>query len=613
MVSHRRPRGPRWWRDPDGSLRRRPLAALLVVGGFLVVTGTALAGAGVLSSDGGARSAGRPVSGGPVEPVASSCQELTILSATSYEPVLTGLAPRLAEATPCVRLRVVTVDGRAAPDALGRERADAWVADDGAWRAMADPALLAAPTQVRPVGDGGNVGDGAEETGDAEETGVVVAISPLYLLTTHADAASVGSERATWHGVAERLAEESAHAERGTRGLRLMAADPARSGAGLVGVGSLAEGVWLAEGEEGMDESTVALTATNGRAITYPGVEAIPVPQRGQVAVVPEYALLPRLAGLPADSTVLTGQDRTALLRYTWWTTARGSADPVRQEALATVLRTLTSAEAAPALHDAGLRPAPTGPGLATSPAPAVGAGGPELPALTAEPFPVLGPHHADHVLAAWNAQDRRADVLVVVDVSGSMADPAAGSWAPLVEVVTSAAQDLTELLPDDATLGAWVFGSRLRGTSDHVQLVAPRELGADHRATVRRALAGVTARPTGTGLYDTVLDAYTHAAKRARAGVPAHVIVFTDGRDEHDRDSIGLAGLERAITALGAGGQGPQLTVIAYGAESDADRLAEAVEPVDGYVEQPHSAAEVRAAFIHAAAGGLDHSAPVR
>ncbi|MGL4175577.1 MAG: VWA domain-containing protein [Dermatophilaceae bacterium] len=577
---------------------------LLAAGGALAVAGTALTSSGLLADDDRGRAA--PI---PVAPVVSSCQDLTVLSAASYQPVLTGMAPRLAEATPCVRLRIVTVDGRAAPDAVDRERADAWIADDGAWRAMADPALFTSPTPVRVrAGDEtGSDGDG-EGTSEAESDGVVVAVSPLYLLTTHADATSIGLDRATWHGVAERLAEESS-------GLHLIAADPARSGAGLVGLGSLAEGVWLAEGEEGMDESAVALTAMNGRARTYPSVDAVPAPRRGQIAVVPEYALLPRLAGLSADSAVLAGQDRTALLRYTWWETARGSVDPARRAALATVLRVLTSPDAAPALRDAGLRPAPTGSGLAgsVSPLPVTATGGPELPALTAEPFPVLGAHHVDHVLAAWNAQDRKADVLLVIDVSGSMADPVEGSSDPLVEVVTSAAQDLTALLPDDATLGAWVFGSRLRGTSDHVQLVAPRRLDPAHQATVRRALAGVTARRTGTGLYDTVLDAYIHATERARPGVPPHVVVFTDGNDEDDRDSIGLAGLHRAIAALGARGDGPRLTVIAYGTESDADGLAEAVEPVDGYVEQPDSAVEVRAAFIHAAAGGLDHSAPTR
>ncbi|MGL5850114.1 MAG: hypothetical protein ACRCZD_04945, partial [Phycicoccus sp.] len=376
MVSHRRPREPRWWRDRDGSLRSRPILVLLAVGGALVVAGTALAGSGRLADDDD-RSAGRVTAGEPVEQPAPSCQALTVLSAASYAPVLSGVAPRLAEATPCVRLRVVTVDGRAAPDAVARERADAWVADDGAWGAMADPALFATSTQVRMVGDGEQVGgeqvgDGEEEVAkDVEDRGVVVAVSPLYLLTTQADAASIGPDRTTWHGVAEQLAEESAHAERGTRRLRLVAADPARSGAGLVGLGSLAEGVWLAGGEQGMDESTVALTAMNARARTYAGVEAVPAPRRGEVAVVPEYALLPRLDGLPTDAAVLAGRDHTALLRYTWWDTAHGTADPARREALATVLRTLASPDAAPALRDAGLRPAPTGPGLAGSESPA--------------------------------------------------------------------------------------------------------------------------------------------------------------------------------------------------------------------------------------------------
>jgi hypothetical protein len=594
MVSHRRPRRSTWWRRGDGSPRRWRRVAILAVVAVTVATGAALTkGLVVGDRDPRAGQASRAAPGGPA--TERTCHDLTVLSATSYRPVLTGVAPLLAAATPCVRLRVVTADGRAALDAVDRERADAWVADDSAWRAMADPALLARS------GSAGEGGEGSDDDGSG-----VVAVSPIYLLTTRADAASIGPVT-TWEKVADQLASGSEPAGRRTAGLRLAAADPDRSGAGLVGLGSLAEAVWL---RDGMDESTVALTAMHSRARTYSGAEELLVPRPGQVAVVPEYVLLPRLADLPADSAVLAPGDRAAMLRYTWMPTARGVADPARRSALGTVLSALRSSDAAPALRAAGLRPAPTAAdAVRATPSPTGdNAGAGRLPALAAAAFPVLGPHHADHVLAAWNEEDRKADVLLVIDVSGSMADPAAGSAEPLVDIVTAAAQDLTALLPDDATLGTWVFGSRLAGAVDHLELVAPAELSARHRGTLRTALAGVRARRTGTGLYDTVLNAYVDAAKRARAGVPAQVVVFTDGRDEDDPASVGARGLRQALERYAASGAGPRLTVIAYGTESDSEELVEAVEPVDGYVEHPDDAAEVRAAFIHAVAGGLQH-----
>ena len=40
---------------------------------------------------------------------------------------------------------------------------------------------------------------------------------------------------------------------------------------------------------------------------------------------------------------------------------------------------------------------------------------------MTEPAFPVLAPHHLDHVFATWYPADRRANILTVVDVSGSI------------------------------------------------------------------------------------------------------------------------------------------------------------------------------------------------
>jgi hypothetical protein len=47
-------------------------------------------------------------------------------------------------------------------------------------------------------------------------------------------------------------------------------------------------------------------------------------------------------------------------------------------------------------------------------------------------------------------------------------------------------------------------------------------------------------------------------------------------------------------------------VTVVAFGGLPDAAALEGAIEPVDGYLDQLRTADQVKAAFIHAAAGGV-------
>jgi hypothetical protein len=50
------------------------------------------------------------------------------------------------------------------------------------------------------------------------------------------------------------------------------------------------------------------------------------------------------------------------------------------------------------------------------------------------------------------------------------------------------------------------------------------------------------------------------------------------------------------------------QLSVVTFGKAADAKVVADAVKPVEGYVDILTDADEVAAVFIHVAAGGLHH-----
>jgi hypothetical protein len=83
---------------------------------------------------------------------------------------------------------------------------------------------------------------------------------------------------------------------------------------------------------------------------------------------------------------------------------------------------------------------------------------------------------------------------------------------------------------------------------------------------------------------------------------------VFTDGRNEDDVETISIEQLTKQLAAA----QDPQrpvaLTIITFGPEADAELLMTALEPVEVYVDPLETADQVRAVFIHLAAGGVHH-----
>ncbi|HVH24086.1 MAG TPA: VWA domain-containing protein, partial [Pseudonocardia sp.] len=333
---------------------------------------------------------------------------------------------------------------------------------------------------------------------------------------------------------------------------------------------------------------------------TVAGVEPALPRAPGEVGVVPEHALLPvlRAGGPAAEYRVLAPADHTALLRYSWLPTATAVADPARAGALGRLLDALRGTAATPALAAAGLRR----PDASTPPGDPV----PQLPAVTAAPYDVLLPHHVDHVFTTWYTADRRADVLVAVDVSGSMNARLPGSDRRLIELVKEGFTDLGQVLPDDSQLGLWEFGVNLSPPNDYQVLLPSGALTPAHRQQVSAAVGRLQARSPGTGLHDTILAAYLAARDRYREGVPNHVVVFTDGRDEHDPGSLTREQLIARLAEARDPARTVRLTVVAVGDQPDVPLLKQALQSVNGYVGKVTTAEGVARAFMHTAAGGL-------
>jgi hypothetical protein len=464
-----------------------------------------------------------------------------------------------------VRLEVTVADGRTAAARVAEAGADVWIPDDAGWASNPGPTRL------------------------ASDTGTVVAESPFYLVTDEATAQRVAGAGGGWLGLAGLVTGDD------PAPVRLAVRDPGGSGDGMLGMGAFAEAVWV---KDGMDVSAEALAAALPRTRTVPG-DAPALPEApGEVGLVPEHGLLPvREQVRQAGSVVLAPLDHTAALRYSWLPTAAAAADPARAAALDRVAAALTGPAADGPLAQAGLR-RPGG-----GPPPGVEG----LPATKAPLFDVLGPHHVDHVLASWYAADRRSDLLVAVDVSGSMQAQAPGSDRALIDVVRAGIGELASLLPDDSQLTLWRFGTRLDGERDHEAVLRGTTLDGEGRAAVSRAVGQLRPQETGTGLHDTILAAYEAARDSARPDVPSHVVVFTDGRNEADEPTLSLEQLGQRLAAAKDPQRPVELTVIAFGGQPEAEALKATLKPLDGYVDPLRTADQVKAAFIHAAAHGID------
>jgi Bacterial extracellular solute-binding protein len=501
----------------------------------------------------------------PNAPDGGCARTVRVVTSSSFAPVLANLQPDLDKGDDCVRLNIDVADGQAATQRLAQ--ADVWIPDDAAWGGTAPGKTLAAK---------GTAG-----------SGTVVATSPIYMVTDAVTADRLRSGGNSWSALAALLTNGS--------GVRLAVRDPAGSGDGLVAAGAVAEAVWL---DKGMDASALELSETLRVTRTVTGTApALPTGQ-GEVGLVPEYALVPELGRLDPGMAYLTGADHVATMRFSWLPTATAAGNRGRTDALHRLLTALNGEPGAVAIRAAGLR-------LPESGLPPDRANG-RLPTPTASPFDVLQKHHVDHVFATWYAESRKMSLLIVTDVSGSMAKPAPGTTMPLIDLVKRGCQTVGDLLPADAQIGIWEFGVNLDPPRDYKTLLPIGPLDDARRAGLHQALGTLAAQETGTGLYDTILAAYKTARDSYQAGVPNQVMVFTDGRNEDDPQTITPAQLTAELAAAKDPARPVQLSVVTFGDLPEAGLLEDAVKPVDGYVEPLKTGDEVAATFIHLSAGGL-------
>lgn len=279
---------------------------------------------------------------------------------------------------------------------------------------------------------------------------------------------------------------------------------------------------------------------------------------------------VPLVAVYPADGTLLSDHPYTVLA----W------ADDARRKVADDFLAYLRGAESQRLFLDEGFR------GFDGKPGPQATEANGVLPdaelTVVSPPSPaVLG-----KLLDSWNDLRKHANVLLVVDVSGSMQQPVDGTGKNRLDLAKQAAIGSLSQFADRDKVGLWMFSTELDDARDYRELVPLGRVGAElgagtRRDELRERLDGLIPQG-GTGLYDTTLAAHRYLTQRLDPEAINAVVVLTDGRNEKP-GSISLENLLAQLRSEDGAGESVRLFTIGYSEQADVDVLRQIAEATRG------------------------------
>lgn len=242
------------------------------------------------------------------------------------------------------------------------------------------------------------------------------------------------------------------------------------------------------------------------------------------------------------------------------WPEEGGGYRERRREAVDAFATWLTGDEGRGALLDEGLRPADGQGGLVAE---QYGARGDADYVRGAWQGPPTGPLSVrlDATLTAYLDARRETEVLLAVDVSGSMGVPVDAEGRTGLQVATSAVSASLALLGPRDRFGLWTFpGDGDAPYTEIMPIAAAPDPGA-RAAEVARDLAARVPGGRDSPVYRTVTDGLARLAGAGPDVLPV-LVVFTDGAD-----TTRTPGIDAAVEAAASGGV--RVFVVAVGEAS--------------------------------------------
>ncbi|MFE2568046.1 substrate-binding and VWA domain-containing protein [Streptomyces mirabilis] len=564
--------------DPRPRARRRTVAIATVLV-LTVAAGTAVAVRGGLLSFG------------------SSCRDnavpLKIAASPDMAPALRAVAAHARDHNVtsdghCIAVTVTARESYKVADALrsgDKSDVQAWVPDSALWVNRLSGESNA--TRVTAAGS--------------------VASSPVGVAMVPSAAKSLG-----WPEKTYTWTELAGAALRDDR-LRLGAADPVRSAAGLLALTRLNT---AAATIKGGDTQAAAMAKTLSQRTSDSDSQALDTlprdssgtelgnPQRNQALILSEQSAFAynSSAGGGARLDLFYPKDGSPRLDYPFTLVDESRLNTDTSRAALRFLTLLGESDGQRILERYGFRTDDE----KVSPALVTKAGGraPQPFARAAlEPTPAKA---VDEALGTWTITVQSARITTVVDASASMAQPVPGTGQSRMDVTRASLLQALATFTSQDEVGLWKFSTRLDGNRDYRVLVPTERLGdrkgnGTQRDRLSAAFSSLSPVPNGaTGLYDTTLAAYKAATSSYVKGKFNALVLLTDGVNQ-DPGSISRSALVTQLQKLTDPQRPVPLIAIAVGPDADKAEVQEIAKATGGSGQQVNDPTQIHSVILRA------------
>lgn len=190
---------------------------------------------------------------------------------------------------------------------------------------------------------------------------------------------------------------------------------------------------------------------------------------------------------------------------------------------------------------------------------------------------------------------------LALLDISGSMGDPAASGQTPM-ESLRASVPIMISSLVQSTEVGVWEFGYRLDGDKDYRELLPTAALSTN-RKPLLQTVATIKAQRSGTALYSSVLDGYRYTLDHYDASKTNMLLIFTDGKNQDAPGGLDLPTLTAQLAAVQD--KAKPISVVFFGfGDADIATMRQIVKSVQhGIVVKIDKPQQILGAFIDAMA----------
>jgi hypothetical protein len=208
-------------------------------------------------------------------------------------------------------------------------------------------------------------------------------------------------------------------------------------------------------------------------------------------------------------------------------------------------------------------------------------------------------------ILRLWSAASADSHTLAVIDVSGSMGEPA-GNGQTKIQVAASAAATAVNYFPDTSSFGLWAFSSDQTASTPWSRRTPLAALGTEANGVSQRKalIAAAASLPSlvrgSTALYDTTLAAFEDVRNTYDSAKVNSVVLLTDGVNEYPA-GISLSTLLTRLRSLVDAAHPVPIITIGVGEQADIPTLKQISAVTGGKTYVVRNPADVRGVFVDA------------